>query len=206
MFRQLHNIDNAFRHVRLFTFVLIAACLAICSFIGYQCFAMVREAQSRIYVMVNSKVHAADASPRKDNVLVEANDHIKMFHHYFFTASPDEKYIEANISQALYLADRSAKKQYDDLKESGYYSAIISGNVSQQVTMDSIRVDLARTPYYFRYYGSQLIIRPSAVVRRSLVTEGYLRDDLARSDNNNHGFLIEKWNILENRDLETTKR
>jgi conjugative transposon TraK protein len=114
---------------------------------------------------------------------------------------PDEKVIQANITRALYLADRSAKEQYDNLKENSYYANIISGNISQELIIDSIRVNIEMNPYYFLLYGKQKIIRPSSVVLRNLVTEGYLRN-VSRSDNNPHGFLIEKWKILQNRDLK----
>jgi len=33
-----------------------------------------------------------------------------MFHYYFFTLDPDDKVIESNLKQALYLADRAAEK------------------------------------------------------------------------------------------------
>jgi hypothetical protein len=37
------------------------------------------------------------------------------------------------------------------------------------------------------------------------VTEGWLRNT-SRSDNNPHGFLIERWAILDNRDLKVEGR
>ncbi|MDP3180258.1 MAG: conjugative transposon protein TraK, partial [Bacteroidota bacterium] len=40
---------------------------------------------------------------------------------------------------------------------------------------------------------------------RSLITEGALRN-VSRSDNNPHGFLIERWNTIENRDIKTENR
>jgi len=40
---------------------------------------------------------------------------------------------------------------------------------------------------------------------RSLITEGYLRNTL-RSDNNPHGFLIEQWRTLENKDISIRNR
>lgn len=205
MFRQFKNIDTAFRHVRLFSFILIGACMLTCCFTVYESYKMVTKAQQRIYLLANGRAIEAFSADRKDNVPVEARDHIKMFHHYFFTLDPDDKVIESNIGQALYLADVTAKQQYDDLKESGFYSGLISGNVSQEITMDSIRLNMQGYPYYFRYYGLQKMIRPTAVVTRSLVTEGYLRN-VSRSDNNAHGFLIERWRILENRDLDMQKR
>jgi len=205
MFQQLKNIETAFKHVRLFTFVLIAACMAICCFAIYESYRMVSEANGRIYLLANGKALEALSAERKTNLPVEARDHIKMFHFYFFSLDPDEKVIEDNISRALYLADETAKQQYDDLKEGGYYAGIISGNVSQQVTADSIQVDMAIYPYHFKYYGVQKIIRPTAIVSRNLVTEGYLRN-VSRSDNNAHGFLIERWRILENKDLDIQQR
>ena len=145
------------------------------------------------------------AAERKDNIPVEARDHIKMFHYYFFSLDPDDKVIQSNISKALYLADGSAKQQYENLKENSYYSNIIAGNISQQILVDSILVDVSQYPYYFKCVAEQKIIRPSTIVTRSLTTEGYLRN-VARSDNNPHGFLIEKWKTIENNDIKTENR
>ena len=131
--------------------------------------------------------------------------HVKMFHHYFFTLDPDDKVIQSNITKALYLADASAKHQYDNLKENSYYTNIISGNISQQIDTDSITVNINQYPYYFKCYAEQKIIRPTTIVTRNLITEGYLRN-VSRSDNNPHGFLIEKWKTLENKDIKIENR
>jgi conjugative transposon TraK protein len=113
--------------------------------------------------------------------------------------------IQSNLGKALYLSDASAKRQYDDLKETGYYSNIISGNISQQINIDSVTVDTKQQPYYFKCYGTIRIIRPNSIVTRSLTTEGFLRN-VARSDHNPHGFLIERWTTLENKDVKTENR
>lgn len=205
MFRQLKNIDTAFKHIRLFTVVMIVACAFVCCFTVYKSFQLVTEAQERIYILSNGKAIEAWSAERKDNIPVEARDHVKMFHHYFFTLDPDDKMIQANIGKALYLADASAKRQYDNLKEGRYYSNIISGNISQDIEVDSILINLDEYPYHFRCFSRQRIIRATSIVIRSLVTEGYLRN-VARSDNNPHGFLIEKWTTLENKDIKTRNR
>lgn len=205
MFQQLKNIDSAFKHIRLFSIALIIACAFICCYTVYKSFVLITQTQARIYILSNGKALEAYSAERKDNVPVEARDHVKMFHHYFFTLDPDDKMIQVNVTKALYLADISAKQQYDNLKESRYYSNIISGNISQDIEPDSIRIDLNDYPYYFRYYAKQRIIRATSVVMRSLITEGYLRN-VARSDNNSHGFLIERWNTIENKDIRTLNR
>lgn len=201
MFEQLKNIDRAFKHVRVFTMVVIVGSLATCCYVVARSYQMVASAEKRIYLLANGKALEAFAAERKDNIPVEARDHVKMFHHYFFSLDPDEKVIHDHISRALNLADGSAKAKYDDLKEDRYYAGIISGNISQRVLMDSIVVDMDQYPYYFKYYGKEKIIRSSTVVIRSLVTEGYLRS-VARSDHNPHGFLIEGWRVLENNNLK----
>lgn len=205
MFTKMKNIDSAFRYVRGFTMLVIAGAVIICSYTLYKSFTMVTLMQNKVYILANGKALEAYASDRKDNVAVEARDHVKTFHHFFFTLDPDDKVIRANMSQALYLADVSAKRIYDDLKENGYYASIISGNISQTITIDSIQIDLNQYPYPFKCYAKQNIIRTTSILKRSLLTEGKLRS-VSRSDNNPHGFLIERWNTLENRDLAVENR
>lgn len=205
MFKQTKNIDTAFRHIRSFSITVIAGCVFLTSFGLYKSYRLISEMQGKIYILANGKALEAYASERKDNIRVEARDHVKMFHHYFFTLDPDDKVIKANITKALYLADASAKKEYDNLRENGYYSNIIAGNISQQIQVDSILVDINQYPYYFRCYATQRIIRTTSTVSRSLITEGYLRN-VSRSDNNSHGFLVERWRTVENKDLKVENR
>jgi conjugative transposon TraK protein len=205
MFRKMKNIDSAFHYVRGFTMLVITGCVVICCFALYKSFHLVSQMQGRIYILANGKALEAFSSERKDNIPVEARDHVKTFHQLFFTLDPDEKAINVGITKALYLADGSAKRIYDDLKENGYYAGLISGNINQTIRVDSVTVDINQYPYRFRCYATQSIIRPTSITKRSLITEGALRN-VSRSDNNPHGFLIERWNTIENRDLKTVNR
>jgi conjugative transposon TraK protein len=205
MFQKAKNIDTAFRQVRSFSLMVILLTSVICCYTIYSCFKETSEVKSRIYVLANGKALQAFAADRKENIPVEAKDHVKMFHQYFFSLDPDEKVIQSNINKALYLADASAKKVYESLKENNYYTAIISGNISQQITVDSVFISMETYPFYFKCYATEKITRPSTITTRSLLTEGYLRN-VSRSDNNPHGFLIEKWNTIENKDIKTINR
>jgi conjugative transposon TraK protein len=205
MFSKMKNIDTAFRHVRGFTMLVIIGCIIISCFSLYKSFTLVSQMQNKVYILANGKALEAYASDRKDNIPIEARDHVKTFHQFFFTLDPDDKVIKSNVTKALYLADDSAKRIYDDLKENGYYSGIISGNVSQTIQIDSITIDINSYPYAFRCYATQNIIRTTSIAYRNLITEGTLRN-VSRSDNNPHGFLIERWNTIENRDLSTENR
>jgi conjugative transposon TraK protein len=199
MFTQLKNIDSAFKHIKLFSYLLIAASALISGFALYKSYQAADNAGKRIYILANGKALEAFSADRKDNIPVEARDHIRMFHHDFFTLDPDEKVIETNIGKALYLADESARNQYNNLKEKSYYNNLISGNISQQIQVDSIRLDMDQYPYYFKCYATEKLVRSTSTVHRSLVTQGYLRH-VSRSDNNPHGFLIQHWETLLNRD------
>jgi len=205
MFRKTKNIDTAFKQVRLFSLAAISGTLLLSAYVIYNSYQLSNSAQKRIYILANGKALEAYAADRKDNVPVEARDHVKMFHHYFFTLDPDDKVVQSNITKALYLADATAKQQYDNLKENGFYTNLISGNISQEIQSDSVIINLEQYPYYFRYKGQQKIIRPTTIVTRSLITEGYLRN-VSRSDNNSHGFLIERWKTIENNDIRIEQR
>src|SRR5450432_1937079 len=199
MYKKARAIDSAFQLVRAFCVAVMVICLVVSVFALQMSYRMVSKSEARIFILTNGKVLEAYSADRKDNIEVEARDHVKTFHHDFFSLDPDDKVISANISKALYLADRSAKRQYDNLKESGYYTNLITANISQQIEVDSISVNTADYPYYFHCEAHEKLIRTTSVVTRSLVTEGYLRN-VTRSDNNPHGFLIERWMILENKD------
>lgn len=205
MFSKMKQIDTAFRYVRMFTFVIVVGSILLSGFVIYKSYELASIAKNKVYVIAGGKALEALAADRKDNVPVEARDHVYMFHHYFFTLDPDDKVIQRNITKALYLSDASAKRQYENLKESGYYSNVIAGNISQQISIDSVQVNVDTYPYYFRCYATQQIIRATSIVYRILITEGYLRN-VERSDNNSHGFLIEKWHTIENRDEKTVNR
>lgn len=205
MFSKSKNIDRAFQHIRVFSLFLIVACLLLSGYVIYNSYRLAAQTQEKVYVLANGKALEAFAAERKDNVPVEARDHVKTFHHYFFSLDPDDKVIQTNITKALYLADGSAKQQYDNLKENNYYSNIIVGNISQNIAVDSVMINIDVYPFYFRCFATQKIIRPTSIITRNLITDGSLRN-VARSDNNPHGFLIERWTTLENRDLKTEQR
>jgi conjugative transposon TraK protein len=202
MFTQLKNIDTAFKHIKLFSYLLIVACAGISCFAIYKSYQSSTDFKNHIYILANGKALEAFAADRKSNIPVEARDHIRIFHEDFFNLDPDDKQVQATITKALYLADGSAKTQYDNLRESGFYANLIAGNISQQITVDSIQLDMNQYPFGFKCYATEKLIRTSSTVTRSLVTQGSLRN-VARSDNNPHGFLIEKWETLENKDLNT---
>ncbi len=205
MFKKAKNIDTSFRLFRQFAFVTVLASVVTSIFTVTKCFNLVSNMKDKIYVLANDKAIEAFATDRKNNIIVEAKSHIKAFHQFFFTLDPDHDAIRNSMEKALSLADESAKKVYDDLKENKFYSGIISGNVNQTIRIDSTQVDISAYPYSFRCYATQQIIRPATITTRTLITTGTLRE-ISRTENNPHGFLIERWTTLDNRDIKTVNR
>lgn len=205
MFKQLQNIDSAFKYVRLFSFFLIIAVMLFCGYITFLQHQSLRKRDGKVMVIANGKIFEAMAEDRNKYWPIEIRDHVKMFHFYFFTLHPDEKSISKNLNKSFYLADLTAKAEYDNLREKGYYNALVAANVSQEIEMDSVAVNMNATPWRFTYYGTIQIIRATTVVTRSLISEGALRTTIP-SDNNNHGLIIEGWRIIENKDINQSNR
>jgi conjugative transposon TraK protein len=201
MFNHFRNIETAFSHIKRFSLLWVICCALVACYAVYESYRAAERAQNRIYVLANGKALEATAFNRKAYLEVELRDHVKTFHQYFFSLSPDDQAIKANVSKALYLADESAKKQYDNLQESGYYNSIISANVSQEIEVDSTKLDIDQYPYAFTCYATQKLVRTSSTVTRKLISQGKLRDVKTQTDNNPHGFLIQEWEIIVNQDI-----
>ena len=130
---------------------------------------------------------------------VEAKSHVEMFHHYFFTLAPDDKYIKYTMEKAMYLVDETGLAQYNTLKEKGFYSNILGTSAVISIFCDSIKFN--KENMEFTYYGRQRIERRSNILTRELVTAGQLKR-VPRTDNNPHGLLITNWRTLLNKDIE----
>ncbi|GAB3023938.1 conjugative transposon protein TraK [Niabella terrae] len=204
MFRRMKNIDTAFRQTRAMALSIVAAAILLSGWIVYRTTSVLTANNGKVYVLVNGQLVAAVAEKR--NMPVEIRDHIRRFHTLFFTLSPDDRAIREQLVKALYLADGSAKRIYQNMTEAGYYNNLISGNISQSIEIEKIDVDMRKAPYRFTCQGTQFITRPSSLLTRSITTTGYVRTGMVQSDNNAHGFLIERLEIKDNHDIKKSIR
>ncbi|MEC4027447.1 conjugative transposon protein TraK [Myroides odoratimimus] len=205
-FKSLRNIENSFKQIRLYAIVFALICLLVVGFTIYKSYDFAKEQREKIYVLDKGKsLMLALSQDASINRPVEAREHVRRFHELFFTLSPEKAAIEGNMQRAFNLADKSAFDYYKDLLEKGYYSRVISGNIQQRVEVDSIKIDFNNYPYKTMTYATQYIIRSSNLTKRNLVTSSQLISAV-RSDNNPQGFIIEKFTVVENKDLEVVKR
>ena len=201
-FKSLRNLETSYRNIRILAFVSVGAFTVIALGSLFFAYIVKTDSESRIYVVEQGKsLIAALRNDVRENRPVEGRDHIRRFHELFFTLDPDSKSIEEHIKEAIPYADESVSRLYLDTKEKGYYSDLIQASASQEVQVDSIQLDLNQYPYAFRTFARQQIIRLTNITTRKLITTGYLRN-VSRSEINPHGFLIEKFAVVDNTDID----
>jgi conjugative transposon TraK protein len=199
-------IKNIEAKIRLATWVAFGSFItAIILTIIVSAYAsrQVADARKSIYILNNNVPLQAIQTDMQLNRLAEYRANVDLFHSLFFSLTPDDHYIEYQMKKAMYLVDQSGMEEYNDLKENGFFNAILSSSSVLTLQTDSIALDMPK--HYFRYYGKLKIDRRSSTVLRSLITEGYLKD-IPRSDNNPHGVLIINWKTLENKDLQNVQK
>jgi len=205
-FKSLKNIETSFKQIRFLVIVFIILCASIVVYSVFSAYRFAEAQRQKIYVLDEGKsLMLALSQDLSQNRPIEAKEHVKRFHELFFTLSPDKSAIESNIRRALFLVDKSAFGYYKDLQEKGYYNRIISGNINQNLQVDSVSCNFDTYPYKIVTYARQLIIRESNITERSLITRCNLINSV-RSDNNPHGFTMEAFEVLENRDLRVIDR
>lgn len=201
-----HDIEQSFKGLKLVSLLSIAASVVIAVASVLSSLSFAEKQRQKIYVLDQGKslllALQTDAIMSKE---LEIKDHVERFHELFFNLSPQAKAINDNLDRALNLSDESAFKYSQDLAEKGYYSRIISANITQQVLVDSVVVTDRNYPYKVKTYAHQYVIRESNMSEYSLVSTCQLIN-IPRSDVNPHGLLIEKFQVTENNLIKTRKR
>ena len=195
----IKNLENKVKLVSIVCVAVVVGCIIISVSSIMAATRMVMDSQKKIYVLDGNVPILVSRTTMEETLDVEAKSHVEMFHHYFFTLAPDDKYINYTMEKAMYLVDESGLAQYNTLKEKGFYSNIMGSSAVFSIFCDSIRLDMDKME--FTYYGRQRIERRSNILMRELVTAGSLKR-VPRTDNNPHGLLIMNWRTLLNRDIE----
>ncbi|SDM54419.1 Bacteroides conjugative transposon TraK protein [Catalinimonas alkaloidigena] len=184
----------------LFSFITAVLLVVATLLFSYD---LIQQERQQVYVLDHGVPLMVHLSNLESNRQVEYESHVNMFHLLFFTLPPDDDYIKYNIEKAMYLVDESGLQEYNNLREKGYYNAILSSSAVLSIRTDSIQVDLGRKQ--FTYYGTQRIERETSVLTRRLVTSGLLTD-VPRTQNNPHGVLISGWKTVLNEDLKQVRK
>ncbi len=200
----IKNLENKIKLVMIISGIFLGGCIVISLGSLFIAKTMVDEAQQKVYVLDSNHVPILVSRNGQEETLdVEAKSHVEMFHNFFFTLAPDDKYIQYTMQKAMYLCDESGLAQYNTLKEKGFYGNIMGTNAVFSIFCDSIKFD--KNNMEFTYYGRQRIERRTSILTRQLVTAGQLRR-VPRTENNPHGLLVTNWRTLINKDLEQKEK
>ena len=168
-------------------------------------YSFVREQRRQIYVIDKGQSILAlqsDGSATRD---LEAMDHVTRFHELFFNMAPNAVTIQQNVDRALNLSDRSVYDYWSELSEQVFYQRLVQANITQQMVVDSVVVDLSGYPYEARSYAHQYMIRESNITAYEFESSCRLIDT-ERSPVNPHGLMIERFTVVRNESLGTRKR
>lgn len=205
LIKQFNNIETSFRRMKFVTTLCMSAAVVIAVGSVMISGKLMQEGNDKIYVVdKGSAVMAA----RTDEDLyrdLEAKDHVSRFHELMFNISPSSESIKRNLDKALVMSDKSAYDYYMDLSERGFYQRMISANISQEIVVDSIKVNMTGYPYDAKTYGRLFLLRESNITAYSFESSCRLVD-VERSQNNPHGLMIEKFTVTKNENLGTRKR
>jgi conjugative transposon TraK protein len=196
-------IKNIEQKIKLGLIVSIGAFLTAIIIAGsglYFARDLINQSRKQIYVLDGNVPVLVRQTSMDVNREVEYKSHVNLFHMLFFTLPPDDDFMKNNIEKSMYLIDESGLTEYNNLKEKGYYNAILASSASLGIQTDSIQLDLGSMT--FSFFGTQRIERETSILKRALITTGSIKD-VPRSDNNPHGCLITNWKTVLNKDLET---
>ena len=208
----LKNLDTLYRQERMFWFSTLGV---LTFFVGIVCFFLIQQQRevfdrwdeklNQSYVLVGGDVYEIQRVQNEGVVrVIEAQGHVENFHNAFFNLDPDPAQIKQQIEgKALNWVDASGKLHYDYMSNQGYFRDLVAGNVTQFIEYNEpVQIDtLSDYRVQFTVKATQWLERSTSLVKRSLVTTGYLRT-VDKTSTNRYGFLIMDWNVVENKDLE----
>ena len=125
---------------------------------------------------------------QRENLEVEAQSHLQLFHQYFYGI--DESNYEKNLEKALWLGDSSVDEAYRQKRADGVYNRLLQYSLVEKIIDIDIQLDLVQEPYGFQVETVFEIDRGAITDRYQLITEGKLIHVDRHFPNNTHGLLI----------------
>ena len=98
----IKNLENKIKLVLILCSLFLMGCIVISLGSIWTAKGMVSDAQQKVYVLDGNVPILVNRSTMEETLDVEAKSHVEMFHHYFFTLAPDDKYIKYTMEKAMY--------------------------------------------------------------------------------------------------------
>ena len=199
------TIETSFRKLKFITVASIASGVVIALGAVYISGQQMLSNNDNIYVIDRGSAVMAARSGQDAYRDLEVKDHIERFHELMFNLSPNSESIKRNLDRALVMSDKSAYDYWSDLSERGFYSRIVSANISQEIVIDSVKIDMSSYPYQAKTYAKVFMLRESNITAYDFESSCRLVD-VERSPSNPHGLMIEKFRVSKNENMGTRQR
>ena len=112
----LKNVENKIKLVMIVSSLFLVGCVIVSLGSIIIAKGMVDEAHKKVYVLDGTVPILVKQTTQEETFDVEAKSDIEMFHQFFFTLAPDDKYIQYTMKKAMYLVDETGLAQYNALK------------------------------------------------------------------------------------------
>lgn len=153
-------------------------------------FYAIQKSEDNIFVLDDKgDINPAYKSGNRDNLEIEADNHIRMFYNTFF--SYDKINIDKQVQKGLELGGKGVKDLWKIYKQENYYNQIKQNNMVINSIVDSIKFDLRKSPFRARVFGTQKLQSADIVEYRNLVMDlNFIKTTRVRNKNP-HGLSIE---------------
>lgn len=185
----LGDIQSSFKGMKLGMLINALVCVTVSLGANFIANKRADAAAKNIYVVDKGSVLMANRNDNGEQRDLEVIDHVSRFHELFFNLAPNITLINQNIERALELADKSAYNYFSDLKESKYYSRLIDINATQQISIDSIDVNIFKYPYEVETKASLYVMRESNISLYTITSTCQVMET-ERTPQNPHGLMI----------------
>ena len=111
----IKNLENKIKLVTIICGFFLLGCIIISVSSIWTAKTMVNDAQQKVYVLDSNVPILVNRTTMEETLDIEARSHVEMFHHYFFTLAPDDKYIKYTMEKAMYLVDETGLAQYNTI-------------------------------------------------------------------------------------------
>ena len=145
----IKNIENKIRLALFISLGSFIASIAITLIVSMYAYRQVADARQSIYILDNNVPIIAKQTNMQLNRPAEYKASVNLFHSTFFSLSPDNKYIDYQMNRAMYLIDESGALQYNNLKEKGFFSSILSSSSVLTLQTDSIHLVMVKKHFVF---------------------------------------------------------
>jgi conjugative transposon TraK protein len=189
----IQNIDTSLKTMRLIMLFVVVLSFLFSLYMYIDSQNRITEGRNKVYLLSQGNaLELTRSRDGKDNITAEIKNHIRMWHEFFYNIDPDPVDIKSRISKSSFLIDDSGKLIDSKRNETNFYSQLVSGNISTRVYIDSIIPKLEGNNYSCKIIARLKYIRSSKITEKHLDAICNIRN-VARTDNNPHGFLIENY-------------